>query len=134
MLPVLDGLTPRARLAAGLPDWLLLGEGVAEDVPLPDGVPEELCVPEPVPVPELLPVEEALAPGLREDVGELLMDALQLGELDAVAEAVPEPVTVLLLEGVPLGDWLGVTLLDQEVEPVIEAEAPAVKDAVGLAD
>ena len=54
--------------------------------------------------------------------------------LEAVAEAVPEPLTVPLLEGVPLGDWLGLTLLDQEVEPVVEALAPAVKEAVGLAD
>ena len=78
MLPVLDGLTPRARLDAGLPDWLLLGEGVPEGVPLPDGVPDVLCVADPVPVPELLPVEEALAPALREAEGELLTEGARL--------------------------------------------------------
>ena len=78
MLPVDEALAPGARLAAALPLWLLLGEGVAEGVPLPDGVPEVLCVADPVPLPELLPVEEALAPGLREAVGVPLTEALRL--------------------------------------------------------
>ena len=103
MLPVLEALAPGARLAAALPVWRLLGDCVPEGVPLPEGVPEELCVAEPEPVPELLPVEEALAPALREAVGLLLTDGARLCELEAVAEAVPEPVPVPLVEGVALG-------------------------------
>jgi hypothetical protein len=134
LLPVLEALAPGARLAAGLPLWLLLLEGVAEGVPLPEGVPEALCVAVPVQLPELLPVEEALAPGLREAVGELLAEELRLCVPHAVAEAVPVPVTVPLVEGVPLALWLGVMLLLQEVEPVLEALAPAVREAVALTD
>ncbi len=36
--------------------------------------------------------------------------------------------------GVPLALWLGLMLLLQEVEPVLEALAPAVKEPVGEAD
>jgi hypothetical protein len=133
-LPVAEALTPGARLPAALLLWLLLLEGVAEAVPLPVAVPEELCVADPVLLPEWLPVEEALAPVLRELEAVLLRDALKLRVLEAVAEAVPDPVTVPLPEGVPLGDWLGVMLLLQEVEPVLEALAPEVRDPVGLAD
>ncbi len=89
---------------------------------------------DPVPVPESLPVEEALAPALREADGVPLIEALRLTVLEAVAEAVPDPVAVPLEEGVPLGDWLGVSLLDQEEEAELEALAPEVKEAVMLAD
>ena len=36
--------------------------------------------------------------------------------------------------GVPLGLWLAVPLLLSEMEPVLEALAPELKDVVGLAD
>ena len=42
VLPEVEALAPTDREAAELPDWLLLGVGVAEGVPLPLGVPEEL--------------------------------------------------------------------------------------------
>jgi hypothetical protein len=36
--------------------------------------------------------------------------------------------------GVPLGLWLGLTLLLKEMEPVLEALAPELKEPVGLTE
>ncbi len=56
----------------------------------------------------------------------LLALTVELGEL--------LPVCVEEGLGVLLGLWLGVTELLSETLPVVEAEAPAVREAVGDAD
>ena len=85
-------LAPTDREAAALTDTVLLVVelelGVPEPVPLLLLVCEDVAVPEP----ELEPVEEALAPGLREEVGELLKEALRLSVLHAVAVAESDAV------------------------------------------
>ena len=90
VLPELLPLAPTDREAAALTDTVLLV--VALELGVPDPVPLLLVVCEgvPVPLPELLPVPDALAPELREAVGELLKEALRLRVLEGVT--VPEPL------------------------------------------
>jgi len=90
VLPLLLPLAPTDREAAALTDTVLLV--VALELGVPDPVPLLLVVCEgvPVPLPELLPVPDALAPELREAVGELLKEALRLRVLEGVT--VPEPL------------------------------------------
>ena len=68
------------------------------------------------------------AVGLADTVDELLR------VVDGVADGVPVALPVALPVDVTVPDWLGVLLLLSETEPVMEALAPAVSDAVGLAD
>ena len=144
LLPVIEGEAPGVR--GGVEDK----EGVEEAV----SVGDEVTVPEPVPVEvgELVGVEETVSMG----VTELLRDVLPVLEaeapvvIDAVGGAecvllklcvevdvcggVPVPVGVGELEGVAVEEGDGVEAPLRELEPVVEADAPAVKEAVGDKD
>ena len=81
---------------------------------------------------EMEPVLEALAPELREVVGLADRVELPLCVLLGVLAPVPVPDCVPLPVGVPLGLWLAVALLLSEMEPVLEALAPAEREGVLL--
>ena len=83
---------------------------------------------------ELLAEFEAEAPAVMEAVALALTVLEELRVLEGVTEAVPVPVLLELEVGV--GEELtgGVPLLLNELLPVLEAEAPAVRDAVGEED
>jgi len=95
-------------------------------------VPEEDA--ELLSVPLLLPLMDALAPG---DRGGVLLALDVLLEL-RVVEGVLTPVELLLPVPLPVGDGEdvmgGVALPLSELLPLLEAEAPAVRDAVGEED
>jgi len=83
---------------------------------------------------ELLPELDALAPAVREGVGlretELLADEVVLPVLQAVPVCVPEELPVPVLLGVCDGEMLPLN----EMEPVLEAEAPTVTEGVADKD
>jgi len=141
LLPVHDALAPGLRdedgelLKEALRLRVLEGVEVPEPLPLCVCVPEGEAVPEEeaelLPVPLLLPLLDALAPG---DKGGVLL-ALTVLLLLLVVEGVPLPVWLLL--PVPLvveeGEIVtgGVALPLRELLPLLEGEAPAVREAVG---
>jgi len=133
VLPELLALAPTDREAAALTDTVLLV--VALELGVPDPVPLLLIVCEgvPVPLPELLAVPDALAPGLRDEDGELLKEALRLRVLEGVDAPVPLPLPVGVPEGeaVPEEDaeLLSVPLL----LPLMDALAPGDSGGVLLA-
>ena len=140
-LPVMEGETPLVREAEGevltvvLPDWVLLGVSDAVPVPVGVGLPVLVAVADleavVLPVGLLLPLLEGEAPAVREAVDEpetvLLLDRVLVGEREAVPVPVPEPVGVGVGEGVRDG----VPVLESELLPLLEGEAPAVREAVG---
>ena len=77
---------------------------------------------------------EADAPELSDAVGEadcvLLLETVEEG----VCGGVLVPVGVAELVGVPVAEGEGVEEPLRELEPEFEAEAPTVRDAVGVAD
>jgi hypothetical protein len=139
-LPVMEGETPLVREAEGevltvvLPDWVLLGVSDAVPVPVGVGLPVLVAVADleavVLPVGLLLPLLEGEAPAVREAVGDpetvLLLDRVLVGEREAVPVPVPEPVGVGVGEGVRDG----VPVLESELLPLLEGEAPAVREAV----
>jgi hypothetical protein len=75
-------------------------------------------------LPELEPEEEALAPGLREPVEELLMELLRERVLEGEEEPVPLPEEVGLTEAVGLEEEEAVMLPVPLLLPELEALAP----------
>jgi hypothetical protein len=142
-LPVLEGEAPSVRDAVGVPDSVdealsveLLVEsgvrvavGVGVALPVGGGVGGGVALPDS----DVLPVWEAEAPQDSDAVGDCdwveLADWVVLG----VRGPVPVPLPVQVPVGVPVGVGGGVPLLDREVLPVEEAEAPADSEAVGVA-
>ncbi len=138
---VMEGDAPTVKLGVWealsvlLP--LTVDDGVATGVTVPDkvGVPvlDEVGVPvaERLAVVEGLPDTLALAPTVREAVGEVVRVVLLLKVEEGVREAVP----VLLLVGVAVavgeGVWVPVGLEDRELLPVFDAESPFEIEAVG---
>ena len=118
-----------------------LADRVALEVMDPVPVPLLVAVPVGVPVgvgggvplldSDVLAVFEGEAPAVREAVG--VADSVELKDTVVLGEAggVPVPVDVGLPEGVPVGVGGGVRLLDSEVLPVLEAEAPEESEGVG---
>ena len=106
-----------------------VGVGVSEGVAVPEGVALAVVLLES----ELLGVLEAEAPGLRLLVGE--DDTVELAEsvVLGVMDAVPVPLEVEEPEDVPEGVRVAVALLERDTLGVLLAEAPVLKEAVGLA-
>ena len=112
--PVCDGLIVVDE------DGVCVGEGVDEDVGVPEGVACPEIVDVLLGVIELDGVSEELAPCDSEDVGDI--ESVELA--DCVGEMVSEPVGAD--EPVPEDDWVGVR------EPVIELVPDLVIEAVGV--
>ena len=152
-LPELDAEAPVVKEGVGEALTVLLADtvvlAVPEDVPVPVGVlaPVEVPVGDVVAVmlelKEMLPVLDADAPVVSEGVGEaltvLLADSVVLGVPGGVGVPVPEPLPVLVVVGVWLGEGVPesvgdvVALLLSELLPVLDADAPVVRDGVGEA-
>ena len=144
LLPVWDGEAPLVREGVGEALTVELAESVEEGVeaavpvPLVEGVPVE--VPEGVwdavalLEKDVLGVLLAEAPGLSEAVGEA--DTVELAEsvVDGVGAGVPVPLPVGVAVGVGVGVLGGVALLERLVLPVLDWEAPLVREAVGEAE
>ena len=146
MLPVRDAVTPRDCEVVGdtltvelvlrvlLDDMEMLGVG--DEVPVVEGVPVLEAVPEAVPlgVPlllkEALPVLEGEAPSETGGVGDTLTVELVDREGLGVAAGVPVPEGVSVPDGVAEGVVESEPLLLCEMEPVLEALAPLVRDGV----
>ena len=138
--PVLEADAPDVSNGVGDELVVLLAlrvdEGVFDDVPVPEPVgvlvtlPVGVCVGVAVALKEAEPVLLADAPIVTEAVGDVLkvVEALvvEVGVTDAVP--VPEPVPVEV--GVPVLVGLAVRLLENDGDPVLEAEAPGVSDGV----
>ena len=143
-LPLLDAEAPLVTEAVGDTDTVLLAVrvevGVAAGVPLLvavgelDGVPELVCVAVAELLRELEPVLEADAPDVRDAVGDADAVLLLLTVVLAVALPVPLPVDVAVPEGVGDGVMELVGAAVMEIVPVLEADAPAVTEPVGLSD
>jgi hypothetical protein len=145
-VPVLvaEGDAPRVNEAVG--DTLVVVEALTVD----EGVADAVSVPDPVVVPvallvgvcegvadplrEVEPVLLADAPVEREAVGEALSVLLAEVVEEGVGAAVAVPVPVSDGVCVPVPVWLDVPLPFSDTEPVMLAEAPEVRDAVGDAD
>ena len=86
------------------------------------------------PLKDALPLLEEETPLVREAVGDTELVLLAVSVEVGVTAGVPLPVPVEVLDGVP--DPLCVAVAEplSELEPVLEADAPDVRDAVGDAD
>ena len=141
VLPVFEGEAPAVKEAVGEALCVLLADnvevGVTAAVPLAVPVEDAVGVgvgvgaPEALPLREVLPVLLALAPAVKDAVGEDETVELALRVVLGVANGVTEPVAVGEPVEVGVGVSGGVTLLDKELLPVLLALAPADKDAVG---
>ena len=144
MLPLLLPDAPVVRDAGGDADTVLLElsveEGVGAAVPVPVNVALPVAVPlgvwlgETLLLLEMLELLLAEAPAVREGVALADTVELALRVLEGVLAPVLLPVCVPLPVAVLLGLWLGVALLDSEMLPLLLADAPVVRDAVGDAD
>ena len=111
---------------------------VALPVALPVGVAvpvgELVGVVEPVgdAVMDTVPELEAEAPSVKEPVGLCDRVELPLSVEEGVSEAVPVPDCVGELDGVPVPVCVGVMEPLKEALPVLEADAPDVREPVGL--
>ena len=116
---------------------VVLGVGAGVEELVPGGDPVGVCVgvgaAVALPDCEALPVALALAPVESELVGE----AVAVEDAESVVDEVGKGDCVALDVGdpVPLVDTVcdGVALLDKDVLPVFDGDAPAVSDAVGEA-
>ncbi len=123
-----DGEVLRKVYTLELPEPLELGKGVT--VPDREG--------DTVEVRDSPPEVDPEAPRERKDEGErltvLLAESVVEGVALAVGEGVPLPVTdpVRVALGVKEGVWEGLPLLDLELDPVLELEAPGLSEEVGL--
>ena len=140
---MVEGEAPTEREAVGEALTVLLeesvDEGVGAAVPVPEtvGVGDRVALGVGCGVPlldcELLPVMEGEAPTERDAVGEALTVLLAESVEEGVGAAVPVPDTVGVGDRVALGVGCGVPLLDCELLPVAEGEAPTEREAVGEA-
>jgi len=133
VLPVLLLLAPMDREAAALTDTVLLVVALELGVPVPLLLLLVDCVCVPVPDPELLAVPDALAPGLREAVGELLKEALRLRVLEGVEAPVPLPLCVGVPEGEAVPEEEAELLSVPLLLPLLDALAPGDSGGVPLA-
>ena len=83
---------------------------------------------------EIVPVPEADAPKVTEPVGLCVWVELPLSVEEGVCEAVPLPDCVGELEGVPVGVCVAVMEPLKDALPLLEADAPDVREAVGLCE
>ena len=142
--PVLDAEAPTVTDAVDDADTVLLPLivvlAVTFPVPLPDGVAVPVGVDEGVTglvgeaVTEIVPVLEADAPAVTEPVGLCDMVELALSVEVGVCDAVLVPDCVGVLEGVPVPVCVGVTEPLNDALPLLEDEAPEVREAVGLCE
>ena len=143
-LPVLEADAPNVTEPVGLCDRVELPLSVVvgdcEAVPVPDcvgeldGVPVPVCVGVREPLNDALPLFDAEAPDVREAVGLCDCVELPLSVEDGVCAGVPVPVCVGELDGVPVPVCVGVGEPLYDALSLLDAEAPAVKDAVLEAD
>ena len=141
MVPVLEEEAPTVTDPVGLCDSVELALSVDEDVCVAEPVPEFVAVLDGVPVTvgagvreplkDALPLLEDDAPVVIEAEGGtelvLLVVIVEVG----VGVGVPLLVAVEELDGVLVLVCVAVAELLKEIEPVLEADAPEVKDAVG---
>ena len=138
-----DGEAPLLRAADGLPDIVELElsveegelEGVAVLLPVcvPLGLGDWLRVGERLLLLLSLPVAEALAPRVREAVGDPDTEELRLVLLEGEGAALLLPDCVCVPLPVTLDVAEGDLLPEDESEPVAEGEAPALKVPEGVA-
>ena len=112
---------------------------VSEAVPLPDceGVPvdeaEGVCVPVPVELQDTEPVLDAEAPTVTDAVDDIDVVLLALRVVEGVLEGVGKPEGVQVPDGVLLPVSVGMTEALKEGLPLLEDDAPLVREAVGVA-
>jgi hypothetical protein len=130
-LSEVEGESDRVGEAVGVPVALLVGVPVPEPVFVPVRLGDGVGVPESLAEPELLAVLEGDAPRVALGVGE--KDTV--GDAERVVEGVHEAVLVAEAVGegvpVPVGVGAAVALPESDTEGVPEADAPALREAVG---
>jgi hypothetical protein len=142
--PVLLADAPTVTVAVGVtvtvvePLTVVEGVGGGVAVPVPVAVIVGVAVPElegvPVPLIEIEPVLDAETPAVSEDVGDVLTVLLALRVDEGVMDAVPVPELVGELVKLLVGVCVGVDVALTLPLPELEADAPSVRDAVGVAD
>jgi hypothetical protein len=123
---VLEPLRVAEGVGRGVPVLLPVAVAVGEPVPVSLGVA--------LPLSETDPVFEGLAPAGSEAVGDDDMVELPLTVGDGVGGGVPVLLPVADAVGVTEAVELAVKLPLNEAEPELLADAPGVREAVGVAD